>query len=533
MSNFTSTLSLNKGSKSIISNEILEFHTPSLPVPLFSNPNEVFGTLAITIAKTMKTKKPLYIQCTVDVSDSMSEKGNNTYTRLDYVKRTLIKMFTFLVETVDTEVRVHIDTFSTNFTTVMQTVLLTKENLEDLSDKINEMKSNGLTNIELALNKSNAIMKSNLALHPASKSVHLFLTDGDVTAGASHTNTLLELVNPNFTNIFIGYGAQHNATLLSKCANKSQHNKYLFVDNFEQTGVVYGEIMHSLLYSSVENASVIGNQGTLMYNAIKNTWEQSLQIPALFSEKEHIYHIKSIDPDNATVTLHGIICNKIDDSVTVTGESEMLTLIQTLPHLINENNEILPVNLSKYVFRQKTMELLYSASHIQPYGHDIDNLKNEMKSFFKEMKIYMTDNELCGDTFMKILCEDIYISYSTLGTREGYMLSESRNVSQHNQDMYRSGSASRRVMKRSVPPVKQQYIDDDDDDDDDDNNKCVFQRTCTVGPYDYEEEYEDESTQKEDESIDPNDIDNYHYEYISENVYSTPAMMQVVRAVSD
>jgi len=234
----------NFSSNPIIANDIMTFHTGTLPIELFSNSEERFGTLSITIAKTKKTTMPLYIQCTIDISESMSEETNR-HSRLDYVKRTLVKMFEFLVETIDTDVWIHIDAFSTDFITIIDTILLTKDNIKELIEKVMSLKTIHLTNIELALNNSDITMTSTIQSNPEYSTLHLFLTDGDATVGSRSIDTLVKLVNPAYTTVFIGYGAQHNSALLSKCASKTLQNKYLFVDNFENTGIVYGEVIHS------------------------------------------------------------------------------------------------------------------------------------------------------------------------------------------------------------------------------------------------------------------------------------------------
>lgn len=502
----------NFKSSPIIANDCIMFHTKDFPVEISLFENEQFGLLSVTISKTKKSKKPLYIQYTIDNSDSMTRK-TNTHTRLDYVKRTLSKMFRFLVETMETEVWIHVDTFSSNFITIIDTVLLTTDNVEELIEKIMILETADMTNIELALFQSNQIMIETIKSHPEYKVVHLFLTDGEPTVGTSNINTLTNLVNPDYTHIFIGYGCDHNSKLLSNFANKTVQNKYLFVDNFEKTGVVYGEVIHSLLYSAIESATISMSPDTFIYDAKNNKWVQTLEIPSLLSEKEHIYHIKSNDPDNVYSTISGTICNQLDSSyiyVNITGQNEILSVTYSLPNLVNEKDEIVPIDLSKYIFRQRTMELLFAASKISNRMSYFDNIKNHMKDIFRKMRKYMEENQLNDDTFMKILCEDIHLSYSTLGTSEGYMLSESRNISQQYQTLYRSGSETcQRTQDQNI----------------------IGRQTNAESQL----EFCDEQTQIHDvyNQIDPYDIDSYNTEFITEDIYSTQETIEITRAVSN
>jgi hypothetical protein len=458
----------------------------------------------------------------------MSDKTNK-HSRLDYVKRTIAKMFEFLVENVETEVLVHVDSFSNDFTTVIDTVLLTKENVEEITQNVMSLKTLNMTNIELALNSSDKTMSSMIQSNPEYNAIHLFLTDGDATCGSTSVDTLVKLVNPEYTNVFIGYGAQHNAALLSKCANKTLQNKYLFVDNFENTGVVYGEIIHTLLYSAVKDVAITMSPDASIYDAATNQWVQTLMIPVLLSEKEHLYHVKSSNPENAHAILAGTIQNQLDSnelSIEISGENQILCHIDTLPNLVDEDDHTIiePVNLSKYIFRQRTMELLYAASKLNWDNKSIVNLKTLLKDFFKQMRMYMEANDLSEDTFMKILCEDIHLSYVTLGTSEGCMLSESRNTSQRQQTLYRSGSEScQRQRPNHITRQNAVVIDND------------IQRSCSSQPYDYQENFDEEHVDEEhvdENTSDPNDIENYNTAFIREDIYSTQETIEITRAVS-
>jgi len=510
----------NFSSSRIIANDIMTFHTGTLPVELFSTPDECFGTLSITVAKAKKTTRPLYIQYTIDVSESMDEETNR-HSRLDYVKRTIVKMFEFLVETIETDVWIHVDAFSTDFITIIDKVLLTKDNIKDVIERVMSLKTIQLTNIELALNNSDITMTSTIQSNPEYNSIHLFLTDGDATVGSRSIDTLVKLVNPAYTSVFIGYGEQHNSQLLSKCANKTLQNKYLFVDNFENTGVVYGEVIHALLYSAVKDVSITMSSNAMIYDATNNKWVQTLQVPVLLSEKEHLYHVKSSSPEDAQATITGTILNQVDSddiSLEITGENEVLSNTIPLPNLLDEDDVLQPVDLSKYIFRQKTMELLYTASKQHIYNDTMENFKQNLKAFYKQMRLYMEANGLNEDTFMKILCEDIHISYVTLGTEQGSMLSESRNTSQRQQSNYRSGSNTHRILRQ--------------------NAVCGdLQRSCSIqNHYQLEDEYCDEENIEEEpvyeRTNDPTDINNYNTDFIQEDVYSTQETLNIIRAVS-
>jgi uncharacterized protein YegL len=252
----------------------------------------------------------------------MDQSSDKNGSRLDYVKRTLIKMIEYLI-TIDNEIWIQIDTFSNDFKTIVEKVKLTSNIFDDLKLRINSVTTDSMTNIQLALCESNKIMETLYKENPHYKTIHLFLTDGEPTAGSTNFSTLVNLINPDYSTVFIGYGSDHNSKLLSAFSKKGIQNKYMFVDNFENTGLVYGEIVYSLLYSAIENVTIHMSEGSYIYDAVTNSWNQTLTIPVLLSEKENIYHIKSTNIENVVATIYGTICNELENNVTIlSGEAK-------------------------------------------------------------------------------------------------------------------------------------------------------------------------------------------------------------------
>jgi len=520
----------------IISDAKISFHNKNMPIELFSNLDEKFGKLAITIAKTKITKKSIFIKSTLDVSGSMDQISDKNGTRLDYVKRTLVKMLQFLATMNDVEIWIQIDSFSTTFNNVIEKVLLSPDMLDELIIKINTLTSDKMTNIELALSESNKIMESIISQHPEYKTVHLFLTDGEPTVGENTINTLVKLVNPAYSTVFIGYGTDHNSQLLTAFANEGIHNKYMFIDNFENTGLVYGEIVHALLYSAIEHATITMNEGSFIYDAKTNSWKESLLIPVLLSEKEYIYHIKTADLDNTTCIIDGNVYNEQAISE-IKNEKEVLYIVKHNSNTYEKSD----IDLSKYIFRQKTMELLYEATNINK--DDKNYLKKKMKDFFRIMTLFMKSNNLQDDIFMKVLCEDIHISYTTLGSVYGNMLSASRNVSQREQTCYRSGSAMHKNEDLTSFNDYLFKITDNQIDNYIPKNKKIKRQSGKMffSSENYNDYYLDENEQiEDDQNIDdfptnPNDpynIDNYNMEFITEDIYSTQEAISIIRGVS-
>jgi hypothetical protein len=85
--------------------------------------------------------------------------------------------------------------------------------------------------------------------------------------------------------------------------------------------------------------------------------------------------------------------------------------------------------------RVDTQDLDLNSGSGSGSGLDPDH-KIVLRDFFKEMKTYMQVNNLTDDEFMKNLCDDVYISYRTFGTRYGEMFTLARQSSQGAQRGY-------------------------------------------------------------------------------------------------
>jgi len=185
----------------------------------------------------------------------------------------------------------------------------------------------------------------------------------------------------------------------------------------------------------------------LIYDYKNNTWVSSLNVGNIVSEMNKIYHIVS---DNT-----GLCQLLIKADQKIYDENGVETIMSHGYSVFNEGTR---ENLDKYIFRQRTMQLLYSVNNhnqqnkrkenvfnwigrnrrMKQQGNDDENpyLKEHMNELLIEMKKYMTDNGLEQDKLMKNLCDDIYISLRTFGTKYGAMYSCARQTSQGTQRCY-------------------------------------------------------------------------------------------------
>ena len=444
---------------SIIENAYCEFHSSDvLPISNIINENEKFCIISLKIKKTNIINTPTLFLFTIDTTGSMDEPAYKNITKLQVVKQTFRSMMNYLSK-LETQVFVRVDSFNETVNNVIDNILISQDNVNEIISKIDALYSDRSTNIGEALKQANNTMKQYSIENPEHQVVHIFMTDGQPTSGITNTDELVKIVDTKFTNNFVGFGFDHNALLLQKLSDL-ENSEYLFVDNMENTTLIYGEIIHRYLYSAIKNAEFVIENGVI-YNWKTNTWDSKLIEPIIVSEIEKYYHIKTTNIADINIKLYGVNTEDNNNSL------QLLDVIDILPDLIqlkeknNEDNideyisddddvEIVPVDLSKYMFRQRTQELLFKSKNaVCENYHEKQEIKTELKNFFKIMRDYMKNNNLTKDKFMITLCDDICITYRSYGTEHGVMYTTSRSASQGRQQTYNVTPAMPK-LQRSV-----------------------------------------------------------------------------------
>ena len=114
---------------------------------------------------------------------------------------------------------------------------------------------------------------------PTERILHILRADGDITQGACGPSTLHKYLNPEVTNAFMGYGSEHNEHLLIELA-KIKRGEYYFIESLENAGMVYGEVLHGVLYDALKNLEITVEDGEI-YFFKTNLWEKNLTIDVL------------------------------------------------------------------------------------------------------------------------------------------------------------------------------------------------------------------------------------------------------------
>ena len=413
----------------------------TIPIPI---PDAKFGILKLTAISAPMSKDISEIVFMVDRSGSMSDVCSDGRDKMQHILHTLKNMIIYFKDNRSAKVYVNIFAFDDIIEEIVERTDINEENIDEVISKINRIAPRNSTDIEKALISIKCTIDKIQLENPTHNICNIFMTDGEATAGSHDISYLSGLVDRNITNAFIGFGIEHDAVLLKSVSN-GDNSSYYFIDKLENAGLVYGEILHGVLYKVLTNVSIEASN-CLVYDYKNNVWCNSLKVVDIISESNKVYHVISSNPDDCSILLKAQA--KENDSIMYYGFS-----------ISNEN---LSSDLSKYVFRQRTLQLLYKIKKfIEKKNHsrrdlsvfrgfenssinrdspsimeEQNTLKTELKNFMDEMKKYMTDNNLNDDGFMKNLCDDIYISYRTFDTKFGAMYNAARQSSQGAQRCY-------------------------------------------------------------------------------------------------
>ena len=324
-----------------------------------TNTELVLTNFGIVNLKT-KQKQPINVQrhfvFSIDCSGSMSDLCNDKRTKNDHSIHTLINMITYFAEHPELNVSITVFAFDGNIYTIIKNEEVTQDNLDNLIQNIKKIRPKDTTNIEKALINSNEYISDYIENNINIFVTHIFMTDGDATQGNELPSELKEMVAPRVPNIFIGFGIDHNAYLLRELASESR-NSYYFVDALEKAGLVYGEILHSIIYRVLEKTTITTKNG-LIYDWKKNIWVNELNVGDLISENNKIFHILSDNP-------HEFSC-MVETTDCVTKEKYETCIKNTIikiERVIHESIEYDGfIDLTKYKYRQKTQQVLFEVN---------------------------------------------------------------------------------------------------------------------------------------------------------------------------
>ena len=494
-----------------------------------------FGIVKINTDVMPILNKVLFFLFSVDCSGSMSDLCNDRRTKNAHIIHTLTNMLRFFSEKENISIYVQVDAFDDTITSIIELVQVSHANVEELILKLKKIHPRNSTNIELALkNASEQIVSASKTLLEKTLSEpekhHIFMTDGDITQGNECEKHLKTLLNPTATNIFIGFGIDHNIKVLSELGGgndtSSSVNNYYFIDVLENSGLVYGEIIHNILYASLKHVELIVVNG-LIYNWKTNAWTNTLNIGNVIFETEKVYHIVSFVDQDRDV--------EVGTPTIVSASGFVENADNPFFYTQYTSNSSVGESIAKYKYRQRTQQLLYLARHFDDYKNEgamkllLDDFFNELKACVDGLGVGLglgVDDK----PFMKLLMDDVYITRKMFGTTYNSLYSNARQTSQGTQRCYNVGhlSTDSTVVGVNIPRITRHVTHHLNDDDEFDFG-ARLSAGAGLGAWSVTQPYN--KLYEEDEEKDGL-VDGYE---ISQNVdtpYSTPALLGIMRQIS-
>ena len=397
---------------------------------------ETFGLFTIALKCAPMREGPFHFVFTIDTTLSMTEKDSTGITKMEYMKETLIKMVSYL-ESIGPQIYVTIYTFNEISELVVNNILLNKGSVQFIEEFIKEFKPENRTNIQIALETAKTVTEKIKNDFPNRQIAHIFMTDGEANVGITCANILADLINTSLPNVFIGFGKDHNSKTLRRFA-ECKNCEYYFVDNLENSVLVYAESIHNILCGIFYDVEFHISNGEL-YDFQKNEWTNVLYENVLSSESNKYYQLKTSHPEHVEVS---VICG-----------IDIIDIGTPLPDLCDSTDELLLTDLTKYAYRKKVQELLFLAKELS--DETSENLEIEMRNVFDKIRQYMRDNKILDDPLLCLLCEDLYVTIKTMdigGIEKSCMYAAARQTSQGRQRSYNVGSSIPETMNYDKIP---------------------------------------------------------------------------------
>ena len=392
---------------------------------------DYFGILNVKLNEVGITKRNQFVKFTCDMSGSMDDicsDGRNKMQHSVHTIKNILQMLSNISEENDIKIYVQITGFDDEIEKIIPATEISQSNVDELILKLRKLYSRGSTNIGKALlnAKEEIDMFQTENISDGFEITHIFTTDGNPTSGIMNKEELRELVDDNYKNVFIGFGTDHSADTLLSLSSKKKGDYYV-IDKIENGGLVFGDIIHSMLYKAMTNVS-IKVKNCSIYNYETDTWSEELNLDYLVSDANKTYHLLAKDPLEVEVDIYASI---LTESGSIS-ENKQIGMVKVNPELVSQTTD-----LSKYIFKQKTRELLYQAKCITLLPNkEIRNFRKILNKHLGKIKKYIEKYELTEDEYYTTLCDDIVVTMKTLGTYYGTMFISARHRSNGREQSY-------------------------------------------------------------------------------------------------
>ena len=504
MSNFisnSSNTSLIMSRDKIIEETNMEFHNIKFPslkegeynLNLFpENPDYKFGILKIKIADTPIITSEQSIDASIDISGSMDSTCDDGQSKMHHANHSIKNIINVIGNSENASVEMSVCGFDNDIKTIFTDKNVTMDSINELRQQINNLIPRNSTDIykSVEMQKERSNERSNK--NPNTRQFNITMTDGQTNCGKSLDYLQISSQVPeNSTNVYIGYGKDHNAIGLQLLADIKPNGMYLYIPELEKSGLILGELMHLILYTALTNITIEIFDGEI-HNFKNNTWSNKLEISSLVGESTKTFHIRTLNPDiiEASITAQSMIHNETEPSLI---ENNIFPIPALIEDDVSNPIEIRPeCDLSIEILRLQTQILMFKAHEYSLTAcvmkDDIlmKSIKKELKDYIKFLNQYAEENNQKDNEMLILFISDITIILKTFGSERAAMYSGVRSESQGRQtsntiyhideeDIYRNSRHRRnnggRFQRQNACDILNNSDEDyEDDEDDEDHN---------------------------------------------------------------
>lgn len=403
------------------------------PLPISGGEDE--GGLVVS-----RQKMRFIIYASVDASGSMGEtatkQGQPLQTKMEFVHATIKNMIDYIASQQDENPHIEfyltIVSFHSDASCVLLPCRVTKENKDSLIEIVMNIRPTGGTNFEKCFKEIARLMTvEGDYINPDDTisdnfvtRMHIFLTDGSNNEGDKHVSRLASLLTPTLTfpqkpatQIMIGYGPDHDSTMLQNLCAYFPKSKQWFVDDAEKTGCIFGEILWSAMNAAYTDVTLSSN--VEFYDFTTMSWKNEIQIEDIIYDSSRTFYVRvpwSIETvvcDMAcfSTASAGNMTHKTEQLLTYIPEAEAeaeATTDQSVEQELWRLDTIVTVNQA-LTFLQNMKRLPYNAMNEEKNRHI------ELVTAFQEKFLaYVTEKNLSEDPFMIQLADDLFVCISGL-----------------------------------------------------------------------------------------------------------------------
>lgn len=293
----------------------------------------------------------------------LDNSGSMDGTRLTAVKRTLgAARPLFCIGD-----RLSLVTFSTTARIVLGArELSSEESIDHVFEAINSITTEGSTNLSLGFESLYSITKE--------YDVVILLTDGEVNAGITSTAGLCMMAHETTATFHtLGYGADHNRTLLKEIAIRSR-GTYTYVDSEEILPIAIGDILSGARLEALKNVRIQIPHGECQ--EVGALGKHDYFVGSMISDRDYwsVFRLPESESSSSTAT---ITYQRINESTNTSF---------SFPLLISADESISEQQVQEQILRARAAVAMDTASNSIESGRSVDltrlqTIQSELDAF--------------------------------------------------------------------------------------------------------------------------------------------------------